>query len=170
MTKTRQLFFPVLAGAIALSGCQRPAEEAIFKLTGKIFVFNYRTATANYLVTFSRQSELRGIVAANARFENPAGGEKLSVSMPVHPDQDRLVIESPALECVRKERPYKVTIAFTDSSGKSVETVEALVTSQLDASTLPLLPPVTGPGYDRNHEAYDDNGNLKMRSLDGCPA
>ncbi len=169
MTSMRQLLLLALAGTIALSGCQRPAEEAIFKLTGKIFVFNYRTATANYLVTFSKQSELRGIVAANARFENPAGGEMLSIHIPVHANQDRLVMESPALECVRKGRPYRVEVIFSDSTGKTVATSKTSVTSELDQSTLPLLPPITGPGYERNNEAYDAEGNLKMRSMDGCP-
>ncbi len=167
--KTTSMPVCALAFALAVSACQRPSEETIFELSGRIFVFNYRTAEARYLLTFDKVAELQGVVAAKAEFENPQGGNPHRVSIPVLREQTRLVIDSPALECVRKERPYKVSVEFTDAGGKTLAKIETSVTSQLDHSTLPLVSPVIGSGYDRNEAAYDAQGNLKMRSMQGCP-
>lgn len=159
-----------LAGSLpGLPACQRPAEQAGYKLTGKIFVFNYRIAQATYMLTLNRQKGMREGLHFTATFENPTGGLPYILQRPIFAAQDRLVIESPAIECVRKGRPYKVGVVIFDSAGIEVEKLETTVTSDLDQSVLPLKPLVIGPAYQRNPEAYDAEGNIVMRSIDTCP-
>lgn len=154
--------------ALMLGGCREQAEP--FALEGRIFVFNYRLAYAHYLVTLRPLRPPETGMRYVASFENPAGGEPLVTAREIFPAQTKISIESPHVACVRKGRPYKVTVAITDKSGAIVQTVETAVTSDLDQSVLPARPLVEGPAYDRNADAYGADGAPVMTSLEGCPA
>lgn len=39
---------------LLLASCQRETEGKLVELSGRLFVFNYRVATANYLVTLKK--------------------------------------------------------------------------------------------------------------------
>ncbi|EGL65029.1 hypothetical protein AGRO_2576, partial [Agrobacterium sp. ATCC 31749] len=43
-----------IAAMLSLSGCQRDEPREVAKLSGRMFVFNYRVAIATYLVTLQR--------------------------------------------------------------------------------------------------------------------
>lgn len=43
-----------IAAMLSLSGCQRDEPREVAKLSGRMFVFNYRVAVATYLVTLQR--------------------------------------------------------------------------------------------------------------------
>jgi hypothetical protein len=161
--------FLMLAFALLLGGCQRPASD-FFELNGRIFVFNYRLAYATYLITLQRMKPVEEGMRLVASFQNPAGGENLVVERKIFPAQEKISIESPHIECVRKDRPYAVKIDIFDAEGRLVQSVETTVTSDLDESILPKEPLVSGPAYDRNEKAVDASGKITMRDTAACPA
>lgn len=154
---------------LAMTGCQRPP-EGFFSVNGRIFVFNYRLAYAHYLVTLNSTRAVPEGMRYVARFENPAGGETLVAERKIFPAQDKLVIESPHVECVKKDRPYAVKIEIFDAAEKVVQTLETAVVSDLDQSILPREPLVTGPAYQPNANARDADGKITMRDASACPA
>lgn len=142
---------------LAASGCQREKPHEIYELTGRIFVFNYRLSYATYVLTFRRVSPVADGTVAHAEFENPAGGAPIVLEQKVFPAQEKLVLESPDLACVRKDRPYKVKVRFSGPGG-DIQTIETTVTSDLDQSVLAAKPLVTGPAYDKNPDVFKDGG------------
>lgn len=44
----------VITAALGLSACQRDEPREVAKVSGRMFVFNYRVAVATYLVTLQR--------------------------------------------------------------------------------------------------------------------
>lgn len=142
--------------ALALAACQRETGGDPLKLTGKMFVFNYRLAYATYLVTLEQTEPLPDGAIVNAEFENPAGGAPLTLERKIFPNLPRVVLESPDVTCVKKARPYKVTIAVVGPDGSTLQSIETEVTSSADQSILPAKPLVVGPGYDKNPEVFKD--------------
>ncbi|HSO48668.1 MAG TPA: hypothetical protein VLQ68_12150 [Rhizobiaceae bacterium] len=161
--------FALAAIVLTMTGCQRPP-EGFFSVSGRIFVFNYRLAYAHYLVTLQRTRAVPEGMRYVARFEDPAGGEPLAAERKIFPAQDKLVIESPHVECVKKDRPYAVKVDIVDTAGKVVQTLETTVVSDLDQSILPREPLVTGPAYQPNANARDAGGKITMRDDSACPA
>lgn len=142
--------------ALALTACQRETGGDPLKLTGKMFVFNYRLAYATYLVTLEQTEPLPDGAIVKAEFENPAGGAPLTLERKIFPNLPRVVLESPDVTCVKKARPYKVTIAVVGPDGGTLQSIETEVTSSADQSILPAKPLVVGPGYDKNPEVFKD--------------
>ena len=155
--------------ALMLAACQRETEPDPLRLTGHIFVFNYHVATATYLITLKREQPLPEGARVRAEFENPAGGAPLTLERTIFPQQDRVVLESPDLACVRKDRPYRVSIAVLGPEGDRLQALETTVTSSLDQSVLPAKPLVTGPGYEKNAEAFKD-GKAVQFDMAKCAA
>ncbi|QRI64655.1 hypothetical protein JQ506_06555 [Shinella sp. PSBB067] len=142
--------------ALALAACQRETGGDPLKLTGKMFVFNYRLAYATYLVTLEQTEPLPDGAIVKAEFENPAGGAPLTLERKIFPNLPRVVLESPDVTCVKKARPYKVTIVVVGPDGGTLQSIETEVTSSADQSILPAKPLVVGPGYDKNPEVFKD--------------
>jgi hypothetical protein len=164
-------FRPAL-GAFALAalfaaGCQREKPREIYELTGRLFVFNYRLSYATYMLTFRRVSPVADGTVAHAEFENPAGGAPLLLDQKVFPAQEKLVIESPDISCVKKNWPYKVTVRFSGPDG-DIQTIEATVTSDLDQSVLAAKPLVTGPAYDKNPDVFKEGGKADFSGNKDC--
>ncbi len=142
--------------ALALAACQRETGGDPLKLTGKMFVFNYRLAYATYLVTLEQMAPLPDGTVVQAEFENPAGGAPLTLERRIFPNLPKVVLESPDVTCVKKARPYKVTIAVVGPDGGRLQSIETQVTSSADQSILPAKALVVGPGYDKNPEVFKD--------------
>ena len=142
--------------ALALAACQRETGGDPLKLTGKMFVFNYRLAYATYLVTLEQMAPLPDGTVVRAEFENPAGGAALTLERRIFPNLPKVVLESPDVTCVKKARPYKVTIAVVGPDGGTLQSIETQVTSSADQSILPAKALVVGPGYDKNPEVFKD--------------
>lgn len=155
---------------LALASCQREADETLAELSGRIFVFNYRVATATYLVTLRATAPLPEGGYAEARFENPKGGEPFVVQEKFFPATDKIVLASPSLQCVKKDRPYSVTIRLVDAGGNTRQTIETTVTSNVDQSILPSKPLVVGPLYTPNPDAFKTDGGADYDRQDNCPA
>jgi hypothetical protein len=152
MREFRTLLLPLLAaGLLATAGCRDTGDEGeLFQVQSKLFVFNYRVATATYLVNLT---PLRPVVegqTAVAAFEDPAGGEPIVVRQKIWPKLEKTTLESPPLQCVVKDRPYAVSIAIEGPDGGVLQTIETTMTSSEDQSVLPDAPLVVGPVYTPN--------------------
>ncbi|HEY6633776.1 MAG TPA: hypothetical protein VIZ90_20150, partial [Rhizobiaceae bacterium] len=103
----RGLLAVALFGLLGVAACRESGGEGeYFRIDGKIFVFNYRVATATYLVNLAPLRPVEAGQTAVVSFEDPAGGEPLVVRQKIWPKMPRTTIESPPLRCVVKGRPY----------------------------------------------------------------
>ncbi|KQW72461.1 hypothetical protein [Ensifer sp. Root127] len=143
-----------VVSAALLSGCQRETGPDPLKLTGKMFVFNYRLGYATYMVTLSKKEQVPEGTRVIAQFENPAGGEPLTLTRELFPKLEKVVLESPDVICIKKGRPYAVTIAVTSPQGEVLQKLETNVVSDLDQDIMPAKALVDGPGYEMNPEVF----------------
>ena len=157
--------------ALALAACQREADNQLAELSGRLFVFNYRVGSANYVVTLRRTARFPDGGFAEAEFENPMGGAPLMVRQKLFPPMDRVVLESPDLRCVKKDKPYSVTITLFGPDARPLQTISTSVTSTVDQSAvLPSKPLVVGPVYTPNPEVFQSDGAVDYAKDAGCPS
>lgn len=154
---------------LLLGACRDTGQ--LFEITGRLVVFNYRVATVTYLLTLKPMQPIGEGQAAVTSFENPAGGTPLVVRQKLFVGHQKLTIESPPLECVVKDRPYKVSIRIEGADGALLQAIETTMVSSQDESMLPDRPLVVGPGYDPNPElAGHPDGKLPGGRGVTCPA
>ncbi|MBO3759713.1 hypothetical protein J5J10_10625 [Ciceribacter sp. L1K23] len=171
MTFTRAATTVLLVATMALSttGCQRE-DEGPLAVSGRIFIFNYRVAEATYVLTLARKGELPDESVIETSFENPAGGPPLVTHTRISPTWEKIALESPAVHCIVRDRPYAVSIRISDGNGKPIQTIETSVTSSLDQTILPAKPLVVGPVYTPNPEVYPGDGTADYSPARDCPA
>jgi len=103
--------------------------------------------------------------------DNPAGGAPLVFSQKLFPGHTKVTIESPPLECVVKDRPYKVSIRIQGADGALLQDIETTMVSAQNQDMLPDRKLVVGPGYDPNPELKGHpNGKLPGGRGVTCPA
>ena len=158
----------VMSAMLVLAGCQRESDTLV-QVNGHIFVFNYRVAIATYLVTLSKKAPLPEGAVAIAEFENPAGGAPLVINEKIFPAWEKISLQSPPIHCVKKDRPYAVSIRLVDASGKELQSLMTTVTSDVDQSIMPGKPLVVGPLYTKNPEVFKADGTVDCDSADTCP-
>ncbi|MBD9371722.1 hypothetical protein IB238_03575 [Rhizobium sp. ARZ01] len=155
--------------ALPLAACQRETGHDPLQLTGKIFVFNYRLAYATYMVTFDKTAPVPDGSTVTAEFENPAGGEPLVTTRKLFPQWEKVVLESPDITCVQKERPYRVAIRVNGPDGTVLQSLETTVTSDVDQSILPAEPLVVGPAYEKNPRVFRNGKAPEHFETAKCP-
>ncbi|NWJ22771.1 hypothetical protein [Rhizobium sp. RM] len=160
----------VILATLALTACQREEQREIAKVSGRMFVFNYRVATATYLVTLQPTAPIKDGSIIEAEFENPRGGDAFSIKEPLFPKNQKIVLQSPPVECIREGRPYAVKIRLRAPDGRVMQTIETSITSDTDQSLLPAKPLVVGPLYTPNPEVFKQDGTTDMRPVQDCPA
>ena len=163
----------VVSLLLALSwftGCQREDLDEPLKLSGKVFIFNYRVAQATYVVTLARNGPLPDPSFVETTFENPAGGAPLVTRTKIFPFWEKVSLESPPVHCVIKDRPYAVSIRILDASDKVLQTIETTLTSSLDQTVMPGKALVVGPVYTPNPEVYGADGTVDYAKGQTCPA
>lgn len=159
-----------LMGLVALGACRESgAEGEYYEISGKLFVFNYRVATATYLVTLKPVRPPRDDETAVATFEDPAGGEPIVVRRKIWPKLDKTTIESPPLRCVAKDTPYAVSVVIEGADGATRQTINTTMTSSEDQSLLPDLPLVVGPAYTPNPELAGHPDGKLPGAAPACP-
>lgn len=160
----------VLSGLVAV-GCRDTGRDgALFEIAGKLFVFNYRVATATYLVNLKQVSPLPDGLIAAASFEDPAGGDPIIVKQKIWPSLDKTTLESPPVRCIYKGVPYHVSISIEGADGAVRQTIETTLTSNADQSVLPDRPLVVGPVYTPNPDlAGRPSGKLEVTNEADCP-
>lgn len=155
-------------GLFGMTGCQREDLDEPLKLSGKVFIFNYRVAEATYVVTLARHGPLPEPSFVETTFENPAGGQPLVTRSKIFSFWDKVSLESPPVHCVVKDRPYAISIRILDSSDKVLQTIETTLTSSLDQTIMPGKALVVGPGYAPT--VYDSKGGRVDARQEPCAA
>ena len=168
----RSFFVLGMLGMLGVSACRESGGEGeYFAIDGRIFVFNYRVATATYLVNLVPLQPVEDGQTAVASFEDPAGGEPLVVRRKIWPSMAKTTIESPPLRCVVKDRPYAISIKIEGPDGSVRQTIETTLASTEDQSILPDKPLVVGPLYTPNPElAGHPDGKLPDSGAPPCPS
>ncbi|KAA0698241.1 hypothetical protein DTW90_15340 [Neorhizobium sp. P12A] len=164
-----RLITMMAAAGLLLSACQRQAENML-EVTGHLFVFNYRVASATYLLTLKKTSPIPDGSKLVAEFENPQGGAPLVLDQKVFPIDENISLQSGNLHCVRKDRPYSVSVKLVDKDGKVLQELKAEFKSDVDQSILPSKPLVVGAGYEKNPEVFKPDGTTDFSNTDKCPA
>ena len=166
---SRPLLVLALALPLGLSACQREENtDELAEISGKMFVFNYRVARASYLVTLRKLAPLPEGGSAEAQFEDPRGGPPLVAHQKLFPVMDKIVLESPAVHCVRKGKPYAVNIRLLGARGEEIQSFETTITSNVDQSVLPAKPLSVGPVYTPNPDVFKADGTTDF-SPEICP-
>lgn len=160
----------LLVGITSLSGCQREDTKEPLKVSGKVFIFNYRVAEATYVVTLARNGPLPDPSFVETTFENPAGGAPLVTRSKIFPFWEKVSLESPPVHCVAKGKTYAVDIRILDGEDKVIQTIRTSLTSTLDQSIMPGKPLVVGPVYTPNPEVYGADGKVDYAQEKTCPA
>lgn len=153
-----------------VAGCRDSKDTERYALDGKLVVFNYRVATARFLVNLKhlRTPGEGEVVVAN--FENPAGGPAIEVREKIWPATDKTTLTTPPLRCIVKDRPYKIAIKIEDSAGKQIQSIDTTVTSSEDQTLLPDKPLVVGPLYTPNPEMKGRSvSEQASASREDCP-
>ena len=149
---------PLAAGLLAvitsLSACQRETGPDPLELTGKMFVFNYRLAYATYMITLTKTQPVPDGSTVAVTFEDPSGGPPLTLDRKLFPKLDKVVLESPDVTCVKKQKPYAVTIDVKGPDGTILQTLKTSVISNLDQDIMPAQALVVGPAYDKNPDVF----------------
>ncbi len=158
-----------LVAGLMLSACQRQAENLV-EVTGHLFVFNYRVASATYLLTLKKTGPIPDGSVIIAEFENPQGGDPLVLNQKIYPIDDKIALQSENLHCVRKDRPYSVSVRLVDKDGKVLQELKTQFRSDLDQTVLPSKPLVVGALYDKNPEVFKPDGSVDFSNTDKCPA
>lgn len=159
-----------LLASATVSACRQSEEGDYFRVSGRLFEFNYRLARATYVVTLNPLRPMEEGQVAVATFENPAGGAPFVVNQPIWPKLKHVTLTSPPLTCVVKDRPYAVSIRIEGAGGKLLQTLQTTLMSTQDQSVLPDRPLVTGPVYELNPElAGHPDGRLPGAEKPACP-
>jgi len=157
---------------LALGACREGGKEGeYFAVSGRLVVFNYRVATATYLVTLKPLQPMSDGQVAVASFEDPAGGEPIVVEQKIWPKLDKVTLESPPLRCIVKDKPYAVSVLIRGPEGNDLQKLETTLVSDADQhEMLPDAPLVVGPLYTANPElAGHPDGQLPGHANDDCP-
>jgi hypothetical protein len=135
-------------------------------LAGGGFVFNYRIAEATYGIALKPMRDLPADAVITATFDNPSGGEPFVLRKEGPFNPVRIAFQTPPLEGVIADHPYKVIVVLTDATGSELQRIEKAFESDLDQSVLPERPLAIGPGYQEN---IDESETAYPQSL-GEPA
>lgn len=159
----------LMLGGLALAGCQRSEDKGPTEIAGKIFIFNYRLSTAVYEIALRKTGDIPEGSTVTAEYENPAGGPPLVTKAKIFSFWQKIPLESPALRCVVKDRPYHVTITIRGPDESEIQTLKTTVVSSLDQTILAAKPLVTGPAYDKNPEVFKADGTADYSPDQSCP-
>ena len=99
-----RLLFCLLSFALALAASCRDSGKGgeYFVLDGKLFVFNYRVATATYLVNIKAVKPVGEGQVAVVSFEDPAGGAAIVVREKIWPATSKTTINSPPITNIQR--------------------------------------------------------------------
>lgn len=166
------LLAATLIAAVGLGACRdtgKDGEGRLFEISGKLFVFNYRLARATYVVTLRPLQPMGDGQVAVASFQDPAGGAPLVVEQKVWPKLDKVTLESPALTCVARNKPYAITISIKGSDGAVLQKIDTTLMSTQDQSILPDRPLVIDQLYTANPDlAGHPDGKLPGEPKPDC--
>ena len=166
--KTGRTVIGLLTFGLLLTGCQRDDEDGPLSVAGRLFEFNYRNATAAYILTLNRDRDLAEGSIVETSYENPVGGPPIVTSTKVYPFWRQIALRSPDIHCVVKEHPYAVTITLKDKAGETLQTLKTEVVSNIDQTILPAKALIVGPIYTPNTAVFKGDGTADFSPETGC--
>ena len=92
----------------------------------------------------------------------------LTARQKLFPAMNKIVLESPAVHCVKKAKPYAVTIRLLGPEDAEIQRLKTTIASNVDQSLLPAKPLSLGPLYDRNPAVFRPDGSTDF-SPEACP-
>ncbi|WP_426231822.1 hypothetical protein [Pararhizobium sp. DWP3-4] len=168
-TRHLTLAATLLAVMAVLPACQRETGPDPLQLTGKMFIFNYRLAYATYMITLTKTEQVADGSTVVATFEDPSGGPPLTLDRKLFPTLDKIVLESPDVTCVKRQKPYAVTIEVKGPDGTILQTLKTSVISNLDQDIMPAEALVVGPAYDKNPDVFKNGKAPEHFRTAKCP-
>ena len=144
-----------LLGVLALAACS--GKGPYLDISGGGFIFNYRLSEAYAGFIAAPLRALPDNARIEATFENPAGGAPIVLAKDVTPDRREYSFTTDALHGIKANTDYDVTVRLIGADGKTIETIDKKLHSDLDQSVLADKPLTVGPGYTRN-PALGPNG------------
>lgn len=167
---SRILLASALLGLLGATSCRESGGEGeFFEVAGRLFVFNYRVATATYLINLVPLQPVEEGQTAVASFEDPAGGEDIVVRQRIWPKLAKTTLESPPLRCVVKDKSYRVAIRIEGPDGTVRQMIETTIASSEDQDVLPDRPLVVGPFYTANPDLAGHPGGKLPGAEAPCP-
>lgn len=134
--------------ALALTACA-DEDKPPLQIIGGSFVFNYRIAQLTYGVVVRQLRPLPQGSIVEASFDLPGTSDKYVLTKPARAGTLQYSFESVPLKGVKKGEKYTVRIRVLKAGGtEEIFMAEKTYTVDVDQSTLPSKPLVTGPGYD----------------------
>lgn len=141
-------FLIQLALPAALAACSNGSDRPYLEIAGGSFVFNYRIAQLTYGIVLRQLRPVPEGSLLEASFDLPGGGKHVDVK-PTKAGSLQYSFESPPLKGARKGDVYTLKVRLLDKAGGAeIATIEKRYTVEVDQSTLPSKPLVTGPGYE----------------------
>ncbi len=169
MARTKLLSLAACAVLTVLPACQREDVNEPLKVSGKVFIFNYRVAQATYVITLARNGPLPDESFTVTQFENPAGGAPIETRTKIFPFWEKVALESPPVHCIVKGKPYAISIRVVDKEDKLLQAIDTTLTSTLDQTIMPSKPLVVGPIYTPNPEVFKADGTRDYAQGADCP-
>jgi hypothetical protein len=162
--------FAIMFAAVGLLyACRERQPEQYLELTGRVFIFNYRVATATYVVTFSKERPIPDGATLLMQFENPSGGSAIEVRQKVWPNIEKVAVESPPVFCIVKDKPYSFKALLIGPDGMRLQEITGTIASSLNQTILPDRPLVVGPVYTPNPELKGNpTGKLPGKDVIKC--
>jgi hypothetical protein len=155
MTVGKTLKWLALLGVVGLAACSE--KGPYLDISGGGFIFNYRLAEAYAGFIAAPRRTLPEHSRIEATFENPSGGVPIVLSKDVTAGRSEYSFTTDALHGIKANTDYDVTVRLVGGDGKTIETTDKKLHSDLDQSVLGDKPLTIGPGYTKN-PALTPNG------------
>ncbi len=137
-----------IAAVLALAACGESGPY--LDISGGGFIFNYRLSEAYAGFIAAPLRTLPEHARIEATFENPSGGPPIVLSKDVTPNRREYSFTTDPLSGIKADTDYALTVRLISADGKTIETIDKKLHSDLDQSVLADKPLTVGPGYTPN--------------------
>ena len=146
----------LMIAGIFLGACGDEADRPYLEFTGGGFIFNYRIGEAFYGFVAKPARKIPEGTEIVAEFENPAGGDPITVKQTAKPSQLQYMFRTPGVQGVVKDRAYSVIVKLIKpGSDQPLAVYSKEYKSSINQADLPNVALTIGPGYHPNPELFD---------------
>ncbi len=136
-------FLSLFVYILAVAGCMTihsPSKSRLFAVQGSELTQAFpETDRLRYFLALKVKKPQDKVIYLDIRYENPCDRRHpIMATATLPPKETRLLLESPALGCVKDHRYYRVKVTAYDSAGKSrrIDRITQLVYATLNSKTL----------------------------------
>jgi len=131
-----------LIAALLLVSCGESDDTPYLEHLGGGFIFNYRVGDAFYGIVVKARRRLPDGSVIEAEFENPSGGKPFVLQQTASRGRTEYSFRTPALQGVKKDTPYRVTVRLRKTAtGSVIAQFSHSYRSSLSQAALPKLTP-----------------------------